>query len=90
VFEQVQHQQQQPVAVVSSQGAADLLVATLQVNGIAASTGMASMYPSLDWVAGMTVAVAVADVERASELLRALGHDPLPPGTGLPEPHDGP
>jgi hypothetical protein len=86
VFEQIQHQRHEPVVVVQSQGAADLLVATLQVNGITASTAMASVYPSLDWVEGMTVAVAVADVERASELVRALGHDPLPPPPGVDPP----
>jgi hypothetical protein len=86
VFEQVQHQRHEPVAVVSSQAAADLLVATLQVNGITASTAMASVYPSLDWVDGLTVAVAVSDVARATELVRALGHDPLP----RPAEPDGP
>jgi hypothetical protein len=86
MFEQIQHQRHEPVVVVQSQGAADLLVATLQVNGITASTAMASVYPSLDWVEGMTVAVAVADVERASELVRALGHDPLPPPPGVVPP----
>jgi hypothetical protein len=79
VFEQVQYQQHEPVAVVSSQAAADLLVATLQVNGIAASTNLASVYPSLDWVDGLAVAVAVADLDRATELVRALGHEPPPP-----------
>lgn len=79
MFEQIQHQRHEPVVVVSSQGAADLLVATLQVNGVAASTNLASVYPSLDWVEGISVAVAVADVELARELVQALGHDPLPP-----------
>lgn len=82
MFEQVQHQRHEPVVVVSSQGTADLLVATLQVNGITASTALASMYPSLDWVDGLTVAVAVADLAVARELVAALGHDPLPPQTG--------
>jgi len=78
IFEQIQHQRHQPVAVVSSQGAADLLAATLQVNGVTASTNLASVYPSLDWVEGVSVAVAVADLDRARELVRALGHEPLP------------
>lgn len=82
MFEQVQHQQHEPVTVVSSQAAADLLVATLQVNGISASTQLASVYPSLDWVEGISIAVAVADLERARELVVSLGHDPLPPPAG--------
>jgi hypothetical protein len=79
VFEQIQHQQQEPVTVVSSQAAADLLVATMQVNGVSASTQLASVYPSLDWVEGISVSVAVADLEVARELVLLLGHDPLPP-----------
>jgi len=82
IFEQIQHQRHEPVAVVSSQGAADLLAATLQVNGVTASTNLASVYPSLDWVEGVSVAVAVADLDRARELVRALGHEPLPTPAG--------
>lgn len=78
MFEQVQRQQQEPVVVVASQGAADLLVATLQVNGITASTSMASVYPSVDWVEGVAVSVAVGDLNLARELVRDLGHEPLP------------
>jgi hypothetical protein len=36
LFEQVQHEQRQPVVVVGSQGSADLLVATFRVHGIEA------------------------------------------------------
>lgn len=79
MFEQVQHQQHEPVTVVSSQAAADLLVATLQVNGISGSTQLASVYPSLDWVEGISVSVVVADRELARELVLFLGHEPLPP-----------
>lgn len=79
MFEQVQYQQQGPVAVVSSQAAAELLVATLQVHGISAWTQLASVYPSIDWVEGISVAVAVGDLELARELVVSLGHDPLPP-----------
>jgi hypothetical protein len=79
MFEQVQRQHQQPVAVVASHGAADLLVATLRVNGIEATATMASVYPSLDWVEGVAVTVADADAELARELLRDLGHDPVAP-----------
>jgi hypothetical protein len=81
MFEQVQRDANEPVTVVSSQAAADLLVATLQANGITATAGIASVYPSLDWVDGVAVAVAVADLEAARDLVRMLGHDPLdPPG----------
>lgn len=77
MFEQVQRQEQQPVVVVGSQGAADLLVATLHANGIEASAVMASMYPSLDWVRGIAVTVTDADAEFARALLRDLGHEPI-------------
>lgn len=77
MFEQVQHQEQQPVAAAATQGAADLLVATLRVHDIQATTAMASVYPSLDWVAGIAVTVADEDVDRARDLLRDLGHEPL-------------
>lgn len=86
MYEQVQRQQQEPVIVVSSQGAADLLVATLRVNDLEATTTMASAIPSLDWVHGVAVTVADVDVELARQLLRDLGHEPL--GTG--ERGDGP
>jgi hypothetical protein len=79
VFEQVQHEQRQPVVVVGSHGAADLLVATLRVHGIDAVAAPASVYPSIDWVEGTAVAVADVDAERARALLRDLGHDPVGP-----------
>jgi hypothetical protein len=77
VFEQVQREQRQPVVVVGSQGSADLLVATMRVHGIEAVATPASVYPSIDWVEGTAVAVADADAQRARELLRDLGHDPI-------------
>jgi hypothetical protein len=82
VYEQVQRQQQEPVIVASSQGTADLLAATLRVNGIEAMTTIASAIPSLDWVEGVAVTVTDADAELARELLRDLGHEPLGPSTG--------
>lgn len=78
MFEQVQHEQQEPVIVVASQGSADLLVATLAAHGIEAATTMPSVYPSLDWVEGIVVTVVDADGPEARELLRRLGHEPLP------------
>ena len=77
MFEQVQHQEQRPVAAAPTQGAADLLVATLRVHGVQATTAMASVYPSLDWVAGIAITVADEDVDRAREILRDLGHEPI-------------
>jgi hypothetical protein len=77
VYEQVERQAQTPVVVVGSQAAADLLVATLQVHEIDAQATLASVYPSLDWVEGVAVTVAGADLELARQLLRDLGHEPL-------------
>lgn len=78
MFEQVQRQQQEPVAIVQSQATADLLVAACRVHGIEASTLMASAIPSIDWVEGFAVLVADADAEEARRLLDELGHPPLP------------
>ncbi|MFA9429285.1 hypothetical protein [Egicoccus sp. AB-alg2] len=80
VYEQVQRQEHRPVVALGSQPAAELLVTTLRVHGIEAMTAPASVYPSIDWVEGHVVAVAEADLERARELLRDLGHEPLPTG----------
>ncbi len=77
VFEQVAHQQQQPVVAVTTHAGADLLVATLGVHGIDAATAMPSVYPSLDWVEGIIVTVAEDDALDARQLLRELGHEPL-------------
>lgn len=77
MHEQIQHQQQRPVIVVASQGEADLLVATLRVQGLEATAMMASAFPSLDWLHGIAVTVADEDIELARQLLRDLGHEPL-------------
>lgn len=77
MFEQVQWQQAQPVVVVGSQGAADLLVATLHANGIEATAVMASVYPSLDWVRGIAVTVTDGNADFARAVLRDLGHEPI-------------
>jgi hypothetical protein len=77
VYEQVQRQEQEAVVVVASQASADLLVTTLKVHDIEAMTTLASVYPSIDWVEGVVVTVADVDAERARELLRELGHEPL-------------
>lgn len=77
-MEQVQHDQGHPVAAVGTAAAAQLLVATLQVHDVVATTVPTSVYPSLDFVDGLAVSVAADDVERARELLTALGHEPLP------------
>jgi hypothetical protein len=77
VYEQVQRQEQEPVVVVATQAAADLLVTTLRVHDVEATTTIASVYPSLDWVDGIAVTVVAADADRARRLLRELGHDPV-------------
>jgi hypothetical protein len=76
--EQEQRELATPVVAVPSHGSADLLVTTLRVHGIDAHAAPASVYPSLDWVEGVAVAVAAADADEARALLRSLGHEPLP------------
>ena len=83
VFEQVQRQEQAPVVVVATQSEADLLVATFQVHGLNGLAIMASAIPSLDWLEGFAVQVPAEEEQRARELLRELGHEPLaPPADG--------
>lgn len=77
VFEQVEQREVAPVAVVSD-AQADLLVTTLRVHGIEATAPMAAAFPSLDWAEGRAISVRVEDVAVAAELLRELGHVPLP------------
>lgn len=82
MFEQVQREERSPVVVVATQGEADLLVATLQVHGLTGMSLMASAIPSLDWLEGFAVTVPAAEAERARELVRELGHAPVPPPDG--------
>lgn len=82
MFEQVERQEQAPVAVVASQATADLLVAACKVHGVDASTMIASAIPSLDWVQGFAVLVPAEDAAFARELLADLGHEPIEPRTG--------
>jgi hypothetical protein len=82
VGEQVQHARQEAVVVVASQAEADLLMATLRVHGIEAHAVMASAYPSLDWVHGVVLTVAEREAPPARDLLRHLGHEPMPPTGG--------
>lgn len=86
MFEQVQREQRQDIAVTSSAAAADLVAATLNAHGIAASTvAYAHPYPSVDWVEGYRVSVAAADEAAARELLDDLSRDDV---AGLPEDSD--
>jgi len=80
VFEQVERQEQTPVAVASSHASAQLLAAALQVQDLDATTLMASAIPSLDWVEGYAVMVPAEDAELARTVLASLGHDPIEPG----------
>jgi hypothetical protein len=79
MFEQVQYRHQAPLVVMSQQADADLLVATLQIHGFEAFVMPSSAFPSLDFVEGRAVTVQLERFAEAAELLRELGHDPLPP-----------
>jgi hypothetical protein len=77
VHEQIEHRQLAPVAVVSDVQA-ELLVITLRVHGIDASAPSVSVFPSLDWAEGRAISVRAEQAAEAAELLRGLGHEPLP------------
>lgn len=77
MFEQAQHQEVVPVAVVTD-AQADLIVMTLRVHGIDATAPSVSAFPSLDWAEGRAISVRIEDAAEAAELLRAFGHEPLP------------
>jgi hypothetical protein len=79
VFEQVDRQEQSAVAVADSQASAQLLVAALQVQGIDATSMIASAIPSLDWVQGFAVLVPAEHLEGARTILADLGHEPIGP-----------
>ncbi len=77
MFEQVEHRELVPVAVVTD-AQADLLLMTLQVHGIDATAPSTSAFPSLDWAEGRAISVRTEQAAAAAELLRGLGHQPLP------------
>lgn len=77
MFEQVEHREVVPVAIVSD-AQADLLVTTLRVHGIEATAPSTSAFPSLDWAEGRAISVRVEAAAEAAELLRGLGHETLP------------
>jgi predicted aminopeptidase len=79
VFEQIERQELAPVVAVETQAEADLLVATLRVQGIEAYVAMPSAFPSLDWVDGFVLSVALEEEALVREVLRQLGHEPLDP-----------
>jgi hypothetical protein len=81
VFEQVQRAEVAPVAVVGSAAQAQLLATTLGVEGIDAHVITAAAYPSLDWVEGVAITVALDQHAEAATILAELGHGPLPPTT---------
>lgn len=74
--EQVEQREIAPVAVVRETDA-ELLVVTLRVHGIEATSPSVSAFPSLDWAEGRAICVRLDQVA-AAELLRGLGHRPLP------------
>jgi hypothetical protein len=77
VFEQVEQREVAPVAVVRDSDA-ELLVVTLRVHGIDATSPSVSAFPSLDWAEGRAICVQLDQVAAAAEVLRGLGHRPLP------------
>jgi hypothetical protein len=77
VFEQVEEQHLTPVAVVTD-AQAELLVVTLRVHGIDATSPSVSAFPSLDWAEGRAICVRLDQVAAAAELLRGFGHRILP------------
>jgi hypothetical protein len=77
VFEEAQHQEVVPVAVVTDVQA-ELVVMTLRVHGIDATAPAVSVFPSLDWAEGRAISVRLEDAALAAELLRGFGHEPLP------------
>jgi hypothetical protein len=77
VFEQVERAEIAPVAVVTD-AEAELLVITLRVHGIDATSPSVSAFPSLDWAEGRAICVRLDQVAQAAELLRGFGHRTLP------------
>lgn len=76
MHEQVELQHTAPVAVARTAAAADLVSTMLQAHGLHAWTeAYAGVYPSVEWVEGHRVLVAVEDADRAGEVLRALDRD---------------
>ncbi len=72
-IEDLQYQQQAPIAVASSLASAELVAATLRVNGIEASVAnYFSVYPSIEWVEGWRVTVAIEREAAARDLLREV------------------
>jgi hypothetical protein len=51
---------------------------TLRVYGIDATSPSVSAFPSLDWAEGRAICVQLDQVAAAAEVLRGLGHRPLP------------
>lgn len=88
MHEQVQLQHTAPVAVARTSATADLVSTMLQAHGLHAWTeAYAGVYPSVEWVEGHRVLVAVEDAARAAEVLTALDRDDATalgrePGTG--------
>lgn len=73
MFEHVQREEQQPVAVTATRSAADVVTTLLAAHGIRATTvAVDRVFPSLSWVAGYQVVVAPHELERVRALLAAF------------------
>ena len=76
MYEQVELQHTAPVAVARTAAAADLVSTMLQAHGLHAWTeAYAGVYPSVEWVEGVRVLVAVEDTDEAHRVLAALDRD---------------
>lgn len=76
MHEQVELQHTAPVAVARTAAAAELVATMLQAHGLHAWTeAYDGLYPSVAWVQGHRVLVAVEDVDEAARVLTALDHD---------------
>ncbi len=67
--------EQRSIVVVNAPSAAraELIQMTLAAHGISATMGVPSVYPSVDFVEGVSVSVRIEDELRAREVLNALG-----------------
>jgi hypothetical protein len=66
-------EQREVVAVLQSQVSADFVATTLAAHGVTAISVHCFGYPSVDFVQGVRVTVAVGEAEAARSVLRALG-----------------
>lgn len=83
MFEQVQRDEQHPVAVTSTKAAADVVTTLLAAHGIRATTvAVDQAFPSLNWVVGYQVVVSPHEQAWVRELLDALRNKDDSAGAG--------